>query len=126
MTVVLPPMSGPIAREVEPAPSAWGEDVRIVVWLRGDQDISTVADLSERLDVAAALGKGNLVVDLRQVHFIDAATVRVLVHCAARLRLQSRWLRLRDPQPFVRRVLGLCGLMDLVDTGSLVTLPRPG
>jgi anti-anti-sigma factor len=135
MTVVLPLTSGQVARETDPASTAWGEDVRIVVWLSGEQDISTAADLTERLDAAAALGNGNLIVDVSQVEFIDAATVRVIVHCVARLRLQSRWLRLRHPQPFVQRVLGICGLADLVDpgptatptgNGSLVTFPRPG
>jgi anti-anti-sigma factor len=134
MNVVSPP-SGQVAGEVEPAPTAWRESVRVVVWIDGEQDISTVVQLARRLDAAAALGTGNLIVDLSQVSFVDAATVRVLVHCAARLRMQSRWLRLRDPQPFVRRVLGVCGLADLVDpgptsatggNGSLRLLPRPG
>jgi anti-anti-sigma factor len=91
---------------------------RAVVWLRGEHDISTVAALAETMARAIAVGDADVVVDLRGVQFMDAATVGVIIRAREFLRLRSRSLRLRSPSTRARHVFDLCGLADLLD-------PRP-
>jgi anti-anti-sigma factor len=57
------------------------EAARVVVWLRGEHDISTVAELSAVLDGAAVLADVGLVVDLGKVRFIDASTIGAIIAC---------------------------------------------
>jgi anti-anti-sigma factor len=115
MAIATPPSLG----HVGPAPSAWPEGVRIVIWISGEQDASTAVRLAERLERACGLGTGPVVIDLSRVEFMDAGIVRVLVHCADRLRQESRELKLRAPSPVARRVLDLCGLAELCATASV-------
>jgi anti-anti-sigma factor len=82
--------------------------------------MSTAADLAERLESAAAIGDGDVLVDLSGVQFMDVAIVNTLVACRQQLALRSRRLTLRAPTQFARRVLDLCGLVDLVEPGSAV------
>ena len=91
---------------------------RTVVWLRGEHDVSTVAALSQTMAGAIALDDGDLVIDLSDVQFMDAATVGVIIRARDFLRLQSRSLALRSPSSCAARILELCDLEDLVE-------PRP-
>jgi anti-sigma B factor antagonist len=102
---------GPVAFPVRDAD-------RTVVWLRGEHDVSTVAALSQTMARAIALDDGDLVVDLSDVQFMDAATVGVIIRARDFLRLQSRSLALRSPSSCAARILDLCDLADLLE-------PRP-
>ena len=88
---------------------------RLVVWVRGEQDISTAAALSETLAGKIALDDRDLVVDLSGVRFMDASTIGVLVRTCRQLRARSRSLVLRSPSVFARQILDICGLADLID-----------
>ena len=88
---------------------------RTVVLLRGEYDASTVTSLSEAMARAIALDDADLVLDLRGVEFMDAATVRLIIRAREFLRLRSRSLTLRSPSTHARRVLDLCGLDDHLD-----------
>ena len=99
---------------------------RIVVWLRGQHDISTVTALSETMVRAIALDDADVVVDLSLVVFIDAATVGVILRTREFLRLRSRSLTVRSPSASARRVLDLCGLTGLVDSHPVITAPMTG
>jgi anti-anti-sigma factor len=92
---------------------------RTVVWLRGEHDHSTVAALAETMARAMALDDSDLVVDLSEVTFMDAATVGVIVRARELLRLRSRSLALRAPSTSARRILDLCGGTDLLDPRSV-------
>jgi anti-anti-sigma factor len=85
---------------------------RHVVWLRGEYDISTEMTLSHTMARVMALDEGDLVVDLSEVTFMDAATIGLIIRARNDLRLQCRSLTLRSPSGFARRVLDLCGLTD--------------
>lgn len=89
-----------------------------VVWLRGDHDISTEKTLANTIAEAIAQGEPTVVVDLRDVHFLSAATLRVFVAAEKALQAQSRALVLRAPSPFVRRIFEMTGLSDLLDRGA--------
>ena len=130
-------VAGVAARDAEPLSKVWPEGVRIVVWLQGEQDASTAAGLAEMLAGAAAVGEGDVVVDLSEVQFMDVAIVKVLVRCQELLQSQSRQLLLRAPSRSAQRLLGMCGVLGLVEpgpavvaggtgTGSCVPLRGPG
>ena len=86
-----------------------------VVWIRGEQDASTVAALSETLAYAISLDDSDLVLDLSGVEFMSAETVGVLVRAREFLRSSSRSLQVQSPSDCARRILALCSLGDLLD-----------
>lgn len=90
----------------------------LVVSLQGELDIATADGLVDVLAGAIIVAADDLVVDLAAVRFIDAAAIGVLIRCRVLLRLQSRDLTLRGPSAWVERVLGICGLADVVAVPS--------
>ena len=97
-----------------------------VVWLRGEHDLSTVAELSEAMARAIAVDGADVVVDMSEVEFMGAATVGVLCEAWALLRSQSRSLTVRSPSSSARRVLELVGDMHLLDVRCADLLPVAG
>jgi len=67
---------------------------------------------------AIAFDDADLVVDLSEVTFMDAATIEVMIRAKAFLRDRSRSLTVRPPSTHAWRVLGEVALADLVG-------PRP-
>ena len=106
----------------DPAVTSVSAD-RTVVWLRGELDVSTGAEISERLARAIALDDGNLIVDLSDVQFMDAATVGVIIRAGEFLRLRSRSLALRSPSASALRILDLCGLVGSLGLGPIDLMP---
>lgn len=101
---------------------------RTVLWLRGEHDIATVAALSDTLARVIAADDADVVVDLRRVSFIDAATIGALVDGRMTLARMGRRFALRSPSTCAMDVLILCELADLVeaapgapDTGQMPT-----
>ena len=90
-------------------------DPRVIVRLRGDQDISTVPALSVELAQAIAINDADLVLDLRDVPFMDASTVGVIIGAREFLRPRGRSLTLRSISGIVRRLIEVCDLDDLVE-----------
>jgi anti-sigma B factor antagonist len=125
MALARSPSSETIARSGGPTPKVRQEDTRLVVSLRGEQDMSTASSLAAVLVGATAESDGDVVVDLSRVEFIDAAIVTVLVRSRNALRLQSRDLTLRAPQAHARRILDLCGLRVLIDPASAIDADYP-
>lgn len=85
------------------------------VWLRGDQDLSTSAELLTMLDGVVACGAGDVVVDLSAVSFMDAGTIGHIVRATNRLAVQSREVVVRRPSAPALRVLRICGLVGLTE-----------
>lgn len=107
-----------VLSEVGPPPEGWQEGARTVVALRGEQDMSTAARVAGALAEMCAVGQDDVVVDLSQVLFMDAAIIGVLVAARNVLRSQSRELTIREPSRSARRLLELCGLVELVEPAS--------
>lgn len=103
----------------EPVAFDGPDGVRTVVWLRGEHDVATVADLSDTMARAISFDDADLMVDLSGVEFMGAATVGVLVRTRTFLRLRSRALVVRAPSRCARRVLDLCGVADLLELGPV-------
>jgi anti-anti-sigma factor len=99
---------------------------RLVVRVRGEQDMTTAAALSESLAGQIALDDRDLVIDLSEVRFMDASTIGVIVQTCGQLRRRSRSLTLRSPSMFARRLLDICGLADLVDPAPVGVTTFPG
>jgi anti-anti-sigma factor len=102
-----------------------GSEAARVVWLGGEHDISTVAELSAVLDGAAVLADDCLVVDMAEVRFIDASTIGAIVACRNALGLSGRSLMIRSPSKPARRLLGICGLQSILAPGEGVRRSPP-
>ena len=89
---------------------------RVVVALRGEADASTRHVLCDTLSRAIAQGNDDVLIDLTDVSFIDAATGRILASARQLLAQNSRKLAFRTPINGARRVLHLFGMTDLIET----------
>jgi anti-sigma B factor antagonist len=101
------PPSRPVGSEIGP----------IVVWLWGEHDISTDTALCLTLARAIAVGRAGVIVDLSGVEFMGASTLGVIARARELLHQGSASLTVRSPSAFVRRVIGVCGLDDLLGAG---------
>jgi anti-sigma B factor antagonist len=108
---------GPSRVDPDGAP-ADGNDRRTVVALRGDLDHAKAFEVADALARAIAATAADLVVDLSDVTFLDAAAVGVLIRGRNFLQRQSRDLTLRSPSHPAWRVLDVCGLTSLLEPGS--------
>jgi len=88
---------------------------RAVVWLKGEQDIATVAALADTLANVTSADDANVIVDLSGVTFMSTATIDELVRARSLLLGLSRNLTLRSPSKCARLLLDRCGLADLVE-----------
>lgn len=102
-----------------PQPAVWREGTRMVVALRGEQDLCTAPSVVEALTGAGAAGDGDVVVDLSGVLFMDTAIVTALVAGRENLWSQSRVLTLRAPSRIAHRILDLCNLIGLIEPISV-------
>ncbi|MGW7378249.1 STAS domain-containing protein [Streptomyces sp. NPDC054794] len=83
-----------------------------VVVALGEVDIATAGLLSEHLDAATAEPRPDVLVDLRDVDFLDCSGLRVLCRAEARARERGGRLRLvGDGAPLLRLLRG-SGLLD--------------
>ena len=99
-------------------PRSVADDCPRVVRLHGDYDGGAVAELSGLLSSAIALDDADLVLDITEVGFVDAAVIGVIVRARSFLQLRSRSLTLRRPSRSTRAVLGICDLDVLVELSS--------
>lgn len=87
---------------VEPGPSG------SVVRPTGEIDLANVRALEMVLDLTIAQDD-RLVVDLRDVTFMDGRAMRALLTAAGRLHARGGGLQVRAAPPMARRLVGLCG-----------------
>lgn len=91
-------------------------DDAVLTIVRGEIDFGSNHHLNPA--IAEAMTRGlDLVVDLREVPFIDSSTARLFARTAAELRDQGdgRTVRLLEVQPVVSRLLKILELDYLVD-----------
>ncbi|MFD7747762.1 STAS domain-containing protein [Streptomyces sp. NPDC059698] len=89
----------------------------LVLAVSGDLDIDSVGPLGQALASAVDDGSGPVVVDLSGVGFADSTVVNVLLQ--GHTALGDR-MRLADPSPFMRRLIGMIGLDSAVPVLSSV------
>jgi anti-sigma B factor antagonist len=91
---------------------------RAVVLIRGELDLATAPELEkvvvERLDAG-----DEVVVDLRELDFMDSTGLRVLVHAHARAGNERRFQIVRPPAGGpIAKILAIAGVeseLDIVD-----------
>ena len=64
--------------------------------LRGDVDLSTVADLQIKLDVLISATDDDIVLDCAELTFIDSTGIGMFVHVQRALEVQGRKCELPD------------------------------
>lgn len=86
---------------------------RVVVIVSGEIDLATIADLDVAVDELRAVNWPEIVLDLRQVEFIDSTGLAWLARTSRAARAMGWTLSLVDGSPAVRRLLELTGMRDL-------------
>jgi anti-anti-sigma factor len=81
----------------------------MTVALSGELDLAGVEKLQESIDHARALGD-RLVVDLRELEFIDSSGLRVLVGLHNAAETHGFEYSILPGPPVVQRAFALCGL----------------
>jgi anti-anti-sigma factor len=87
-----------------------------VLELEGEFDLDTVPEIDRflRRTLGPLYHQDHLVIDLAKTTFVDSSFVAFLVRLASAQRATHRELLLARPSGQVRRVLGLCGLPNVV------------
>ncbi|MFJ9155475.1 STAS domain-containing protein [Streptomyces griseoviridis] len=103
------PVPGP------PAPNAHARTRAVgaftVVEVTGEIDLATAELVAEHLTAATRAPAPDVLVDLRQVAFLDCSCLRVLCRAETRAREHGGRLRLVSDAPRVRRLLVGAGLL---------------
>jgi anti-anti-sigma factor len=109
----LPNIVGATVTEELIAPSG------LVLSAAGELDIATAPELRERVTAALDAGVRRLVIDLREVSFMDSVAIAVLVHASRLLEPDGRMAIVIAPGSYTRLIFeaaGLDGCLDLVAT----------
>ena len=89
------------------------EPDRVVLVATGDIDIATASNLADALREACAIRR-DVVIDLRDVTFLDVYSLRCIDAARRTLETWGRTVSLVNPQGSTRRVLELTGMLRLV------------
>ena len=87
---------------------------RATLRLVGELDIATTPRLNEYLSTLAQTHHGLIVIDLRQLTFLDSTGVRALVAADSYTRRDGWSLAIVKGPPQVQRILELCGLTEVL------------
>jgi anti-anti-sigma factor len=88
--------------------------------LSGEIDASAVPRLAEAVEQLPGHA-GAIVLDVKDVSFIDSSGLRVLIALAERARGEGRVVELDNPSSFVTRLLEITGLTDMFGSGERPT-----
>ena len=95
----------------------------VVVHLLGEHDAANSDALLATLAGALAVADSGLVVDLSGVQFMGAATIGVVLRVRSRAQRCGLTFTVRSPSPRALRVLGICGLLELIDPVAVGPVP---
>lgn len=88
------------------------EGEAVIIAVSGELDLATSPSFEAELDRASSSGVGLLVIDLRELEFMDSTGLSVIVKAHQRLHQAGRALCLiRGPQQ-VQRLLDLTGVAE--------------
>ena len=104
---------------VEDAPAGFhvqvlSSDGRSIVYVRGELDVYTATLLRRSLAELIAGGARDVVLDLRDLSFISATGLGVLVGAARRLRHHGGTLVVRSTRPSVRKLIEITGWEEVL------------
>ncbi len=81
-----------------------------VVAISGELDISNVDGLRAQFETILELAPQTLVIDVRELKFMDSSGIALFVQLAIR----TGALSIRNPSPLIRRVLEATGVAELL------------
>ncbi len=87
-----------------------------VLELKGKLALGAVEALNEKVKSLIDSGHRALLLDCSQVSSIDSQGIRVLVRGVVSLQQKGGKLKLLRISPFVREVLGITRLLDVIET----------
>ena len=90
----------------------------------GELDVSNAGALQAELDELHAAGFRHIVLDLRELTFMDSSAVRLILEEDRLARSSGRRFSLIDGSAAVRRVLSVCGLSEQLELAEPPT-PSP-
>lgn len=79
----------------------------VALRLEGELDVSTGADVRERVDRALEDGATGLLLDVEEVTFMDSSMLREFLRAQGELRARGGAVVLVAPRPAIRRLLEL-------------------
>jgi anti-sigma B factor antagonist len=94
----------PFGLTEEPLPSGH------LLAVSGELDLATAPGLRERLGAAVDSGISRIVVDLREVTFMDSIGLAAIVHARSRLRAAGRLALVVAPDSYAQLVLDIAGM----------------
>ena len=94
----------PFGMTEEPLPSG------LAFTVSGELDMATAPELRERLGVAVDSGMTRIVVDLREVTFMDSVGLAAVRHARSRLRAGGRLALVVAPDSYAHLVLEIAGM----------------
>ncbi|MBV9422716.1 MAG: STAS domain-containing protein [Solirubrobacterales bacterium] len=97
------------------------QDEACVISVSGELDLASSPALEEELDRVAASGTGLVIVDLRELEFMDSTGLSVLVKAHQRAEEQGKRFGLVNGSQQVQRLLTLTGVADRL---TLVNAPE--
>jgi len=95
---------------------------RFYVW--GKIDLATASELETDLTLAIDATRGDLIIDCRDLSFIDGAGIQVLIRTRGRLLDRGRDLRLTRVDAQMRQALEIAELADLIRDDLLPRFTR--
>lgn len=95
------------------------------VWLGGELDLASAAELVTRLDALAETSAGTVTLDLTDVTFIDSTGLVAILAARQRIVEAGRQLKVRNPSRPVQRVLELSGAETVLDIDVDVSIMDP-
>ena len=101
---------------------------QVEVFLDGDVDIASADEIEARIRSAEAEEPLVILIDLRQVSFLDSSGLRLILGAAVRAKAAGRRLVLVRGPERVQRVFELTNLqsrLEFVDHPSLLAHPPP-
>ncbi|MFJ2261779.1 STAS domain-containing protein [Streptomyces sp. NPDC087844] len=96
-----------------------------VVELHGEIDVFTVAKITVDLDTATGQPVPHVIVDLRQVSFMDSSGLHMLSRAHHRARARNGGIQLVSDQPRIRQLLRLTAL-DHIPLSATLDEPAVG
>lgn len=101
----------------------WRDSVALVA-LSGDLDLATAPLLEGCLGPVEADGPASIMVDLRDLMFIDSTGLGVLLRARARAEMNGHQLLVVGASPAARRLFELTGTQFLVDQEAVGVIHR--
>jgi anti-sigma B factor antagonist len=116
MSMPSSPLNAPAEFAITDARRADGS---VLLTIAGELDIATVPVVRDRLTAVTDAGARRLVIDLREVSFMDSTGLAAFIHAKMRLGDEGAMTLVMEPDSYARlifEVAGLVGVLEVVET----------